>query len=811
MALKTKQAKEMPRHGAADTGDPGGFLPTGWLIGSYLILAVVFFLPALMPGTMIYGSDHLGEAYFSEKFATDRLAAGELPKWNPYIFGGLPFFANAMDTYYPITVLLRLVGVPTYHLPLFIFILQSFLAGVGTFLLVRELGGRTFAAYLAGLAFMFSGYTISFILGGHDGRMIVATLAPLFFFAIHRAVRTGGLRWYVLAGVVLGGAHLSNQIQSTYYLLLAGLLWFAFLLWHLHAARPARTLANRLGGSVLALAIGFSMVAVNYLPFAAYIAHSPRGGEGGRGYEFATSWSMPPVELVGIAVPERIGIRDAYWGANPFKLHTEYVGALALLALVLGVYLLRKNRYVWFFLALGIFTLTLSFGGHTPIYRLYYALLPGTAKFRAPSISFFLFTLAVTTIAGLALDRLARLRGELASRSTASRNTASGTLRTVRNIGLAMLGLAVLWGVVAALARPELPLTQPTTLEELRAAKAALNHPAYVAGIWRFTTALAACAIAVWLWLRGTLSMRTAGIALALITVVDLWVIDKRFFETIPTPDVTLAADDIARFLSSRPGPFRVMVLPDLPQDNYLTLFGIELVGGQHANALQSYNEFLGEGEQTYTDYHNMNRPAFLALANARYLVTTRRIEAPFLKPVYEGRVRDGRTAVVYENSAVLPRAFLAARATRVDSPDGALERMQAPDFDPGREVVLYEEPPLVTTADTAAAGTARIVRYDPSDVEVAVRADRPAYLVLTDNDYDGWTATVDGEPAPVLRADHTFRAVPVPAGEHAVRFHFDPPLLAAGFMISAGVWALLAVYGLGLAIQAWRRRAARA
>ncbi len=811
MALKTKKSGR-----AADAARPASegadaFFTTGWLIGSYLFLAVLFFLPAMMPGTMIYGSDHLGEAYYSELFASERLAAGELPKWNPYLYGGVPFFANAMDTYYPATVLARLVGVPTHHLPLFNFVVQLFLAGLGTYLLVRELGGRRVAAYLAGLAYMFSGYTVSFILGGHDGRMIVATLAPLLLFAIHRSVRTGALRWYVLAGVVLGGAHLSNQIQSTYYLMLAGLLWFGFLLWHLGVARPARSLANRLGGAALAIGIGFALAAINYVPFLSYVEHSPRGGEGGRGYEYATSWSMPPAELAGLAVPERIGVLDAYWGANPFKLHTEYVGGLALIALVVGVYLLRRSRYLWFFLGLGAFALTMSFGGHTPLYRLYYALLPGVARFRAPSIAFYLAVLAIVVIAGLAIDRLGSLRAERSVARRGKTAAARDPLRTAARIGLTAVGLAVLWGLAVALFRPAMPVVQPTTPDALAAARAALNHPAYMAGVWRFALFFGLGATGLWLWVRGRLSTRAFGLLLALVTVADLWIIDRNFFRTVPDPEVTVAADEVATFLAAQPKPFRVFDLYQ-PQDNYLNRFGIELVAGHHPNMLQRYAEFLGAGESSYTDFHNvLGDPRFLALSNARYLVTGRRVDAPFLTPVFEGRTRSGGTAVVYEYPDVLPRAYLVPTAIRAPDGDAVIERMRAPDFDPARQVVLEEEPPIASADPTAFAGEARVLRHEPSEVEVAVRASDPAYLVLTDNHYDGWTATVDGEPARVLRANHAFRAVPVPAGDHTVRFRFEPRPMRAGFLISAATWLLIAVYGAGLAVTAGLRKRARA
>jgi len=74
--------------------------------------------------------------------------------------------------------------------------------------------------------------------------------------------------------------------------------------------------------------------------------------------------------------------------------------------------------------------------------------------------------------------------------------------------------------------------------------------------------------------------------------------------------------------------------------------------------------------------------------------------------------------------------------------------------------------------------------------------------LILSEVDYPGWRATVDGTPARLVRADYLLRALCVPAGEHQVVLVYDPPLLKLGLAIT-GLTLLLIV---GVAIQAAKR-----
>jgi uncharacterized membrane protein YfhO len=87
-----------------------------------------------------------------------------------------------------------------------------------------------------------------------------------------------------------------------------------------------------------------------------------------------------------------------------------------------------------------------------------------------------------------------------------------------------------------------------------------------------------------------------------------------------------------------------------------------------------------------------------------------------------------------------------------------------------------------------------RIVASAPDHVRVEAQLDRPAFVVLVETYDPGWRATVDGAPAPLLRANGAFRAVHVPAGSHVVEFLYRPSSVLVGGAVS--LTALLALAG---------------
>lgn len=146
----------------------------------------------------------------------------------------------------------------------------------------------------------------------------------------------------------------------------------------------------------------------------------------------------------------------------------------------------------------------------------------------------------------------------------------------------------------------------------------------------------------------------------------------------------------------------------------------------------------------------------------------------------------DPRSARVYVNERALPRARLEHAVRVARSPEDALALTNAAPLD---GVILEDAPATDDAAAAPCAGAAGdradLVHDAPEDVRVRTHSDCASYLVLSDTLLPGWTATVDGAPAPILAADFAFRAVRLPAGEHEVAFTYAAPGLRAGAVAS--------------------------
>jgi hypothetical protein len=149
----------------------------------------------------------------------------------------------------------------------------------------------------------------------------------------------------------------------------------------------------------------------------------------------------------------------------------------------------------------------------------------------------------------------------------------------------------------------------------------------------------------------------------------------------------------------------------------------------------------------------------------------------------------------ILEFTGALSKASLFSRWEVIEDPAHLLERLVDPGFDPAGTVLLETDPwPGATLAEgDRAAGVVAFESYAPKHLRISVEASAPSVLLLNDKHHPDWQASLDGQPAEILRANFLMRGLAVPPGRHLVEFRYRPSV-ATWYVSLAAVLA-----GLGL------------
>lgn len=748
------------------------------IIAIFAFLTIILFRePFFNPSLMLYGTDTMSGGVFSRSFYANFWATYHtMPLWEPYIHGGMPFVDGMHgDIFYPTTILKFFLPV-TYAMSLKL-ILHVFLAGVFMFYFLRGLNLRVEVSFLGGLLYMFSPCLVSLVYPGHDGKMFVMALTPLAFLFLHRACKSGRLIHFLLFSLVFALLILSAHMQMAYFACWGLGLFFLFQIWNLYR-KGNRKIVKYIAYFVISIILGLSISMIQLLsPYLYLKTHSMRTmhTDAKGGYEYASSWSMNLEEAGSEIVPEFSGDNihtqgNFYWGRNPFKLNSEYIGLFALfLAVVTIIY--RRNPLIWFFTGLGALAFIYALGGTTPFFRIFYHLVPGVKSFRGPSMINFLFCFSAVTIAMLGLENFFKLKD---TPDEANKFLKIALIFAIAYSGLTilvtLLGKSFFDGWIAILYSG----IEPAKRFGVGGAKSPLesNIPRIISGLWISTSLLWLGYGVLRLHLKGVLKEGLVVGALAVIALVDLFRFDSRFINVVD-PNQYYRKSSVVDFLQERQKeePFRVFMLPKTYQDNYLALYGIEEVSltAMHGNHLRIYDEFVGRHERD----PNLTHPNFLNLLNVKYLLSPSRLNTPWTKQVFEAE-----GIYVYQNLDCLPRAF-PIYSWEVEKDEAKiLSHLKDSQFDVRQKIFLAQAPPNVPL-DTVEIPSDRIIPakvYDNriNNFKVDVEMQKSGFLLLSENYYPAWKAYVDGKQIKIYRANYLFRAVYLDKGEHEVRFVFD-------------------------------------
>jgi hypothetical protein len=809
-------------------------LKSRWLpLGLFGLVTIVLFRDFVFSDAMLVGLDTEGLGYTARAFYADALGRGNFPGWNPFILGGTPFLASLAggDSLYPLSAPLLLV-METYRALGWKLVLHVFLAGAGMYGWARALGVGRWAATIAGLGYLVAPHFVTLVFPAHDGKMFVVALTPWLFWAVHAWFRSGRLTAWAGIGVVVALVTLTTHFQMAYFLFLATGAYGVFLAFapdgdssvtsqEAEASGPAGTLGSRRTSVARFIAffaasvVGVGLAAPQFLPALDYITSDSRrtatttAASPEENKLYAASYSLHPEEAMSLLIPEFIGSSalqadwgaGTYWGRNPIKFNHEYLGLVLLLLAAVGFVAIHARRLRWFFLGMGGLAFLYALGANTPVWHVAYAVLPGVSLFRAASMAIFLTAFAVATLAAFGADRLLSAaegegpgsRGEMKVLWTGA--GLAGLLFVLAASG----SLQSIW---TSTIHPSIPAQQAATLAALgefitRGALVALLLALGTAGLGWAAMNRKAPAAAVF-----------GG--LAFLVVVDGARVDDSFLLTKPF-DAFGTATPMEQFIADKVDiepPFRVLDMRGLNGDVRASMFGVELTWGHHPNDLARYRDLIGAAGGGVPNNLLLSEN-ILRLTNTRYVLwpsaqlgdPAQQNVASLANSVVEtaSELSDGRAYETLYRVDDLPRARLVGEV-RVAPDAQAVEALANPTF-PIDRMVVSPEALDVELGTGAPLGGVEWVERLVDEKTLRVTTDRPALLVVAENWYGGWQASVNGEPAEVHRVNVTQQAVAVPEGaSEVVLVHRDADVRRGAVVSLLSGLLLFAVAGAGVA-----------
>ena len=696
------------------------------------------------------------------EFAARMLRQGTLPLWNPYQLSGTPYLAtqhpgilyppNWLILFWSVPVVMRVLTLAHYAL-----------AMGGAYWCARAFGCSRAAALLAGTSYAFSGRLSGIGVVTNPTVLVSVAWLPWQLGLTRAVLRAHCAEWQWLACALAVAMSMTVLGGHPQYALLSAQLCGAYALAHVawrargNGTRGLLGLMARLG---LAAAVAVGVSAIQLLPTVELMLRSTRRAgvleslSGNNPFAFL----LPPEQLLRnllFPIPGEFGLAGA-----------AYMGTAVVVLAAVPLFWRGTRRRSVFLAGTAAIAALIALGDHTPLYS-WYLHLPGSGLFRVPQRVILVATLCVALLGALGATVLSR-------RSSSPRGN---------NRWIAI-------GVMPLLTWLALQWISP-----------GWQGPSGASVIKLYAPLLMAVGMATMLcWYPRRMGRQALVLLIAALSVYESYH-GMQLLLPVPAnhPDALQVPRQAAAIIRERQGfartfaPNRVeyATVPHVPPKLGM-LTSLWLISDDEPLIDARYARLLGYlmsdprrpdaalmGELRVDDVAPRQWP-LLRLLGVGFVLVRRdaHIGVPGLKQLYSDDLYD-----VHVLDQPLPRAYV-ARAVRVTStPEAALHAVvHETDFILGGGAVV--EQPLVIGADSD--GSVDITDYAAHQVGLHVRLSQPGLVVLQDQFDPYWTATVDGQPTAIVRANYVFRGVVVAAGEHVVRFVYRPILFYVGAALSA-------------------------
>jgi len=789
----------------------------------FLFVTIVFFSPVFFDNKVIDQADIQQFRGASKSILDHREATGQEPLWAPSVFSGMP--AYLLSVYWGDAPLRWLKRIMTLFLPHGIG--NIFLAFICYYILLLSFRVRPFLAIAGALAFGLCSYLIIGLSVGHNSRIGAIAVMPLVMAGIHLVFSNKKILGF---GVTIIGLALhlrENHLQITYYLVLIVVVYGLIRLIEAVRVQMIGGLIKKIGILVVAAVIGAGTFFGPFWSITEYTSYSTRGpaelappgtSESGLTKEYAFAYKYGIWEPMTLLIPQFYGgtsgrffasdpesesynalvssgnqaminqlanYTSAYWGPQSYTAGPYYAGAIIIFLFAIGI-LFAKRKYVWWLVSLSALSLMLSWGDSFASFNYFmFDYLPGYNKFRSVSFGLVIILFAMPLLGFMGLEKLL---------SQAVDRVAKKKMLIAFSVTGGLCLLLLLFAGMFDFTREfesELPDWFTSALAEDRK------------GLFRadaFRSFVFISLIFVVLYFDLARKLPVAFYAfLILITVVDLVVVDKRYFTEsnfIRKRDRSFLAETEAdKEILKDKSYYRVYNLNN-PFSEARTSYYHRSIGGYHGAKIRRYQEF----------YDSCLVPQTQAMIDElrQGIVDFRKFGGMNMLNVKYVTFGPERNNVVLNRDSNGP-AWFVQKIVAVNSP--AEELKTTCGSDTRTTAVIDGKKFSIPEISYDSAGSITLSDHKANYLKFESKSSAAGLAVFSEIYYPGWVVTIDGKEATVLRANYILRALEIPAGNHIIEMKFEPRLFVVGNKVTTASTWLAVVILLGSIILTLREK----
>lgn len=820
------------------------YWPDVLVVVLFAVISFAYFFPADLDGRILYRHDASAGRGAGQEVSEYHERTGKVSRWTNATFSGMPTYQTAPS--YQSTGVLNQV-MKAYHLWLPENVWYVFAYLLGFYILLRAFDFRWHLAALGAIVWAFSSYFFIIIAAGHIWKVMALAYLPPLIAGLVWAYRGKLLRGFCVTALFSAFEIDANHVQMTYYYLFV--IAAMVIAYGVDAVRRGqwKGFLRATGVCAAGALIGVLLNLSNLYHTWQYAQESMRGKSelvkknvtnqtsSGLDRDYITQWSYGIDETWTLLVPNAKGGASVplatnakamekadpnfmqiyqqmgqYWGDQPGTSGPVYVGAFVLMLFVLGLFIV-KGPMKWALLGATVLSILLSWGHNfMPFTDFFLDYVPMYSKFRTVASILVIAEFTIPLLAMLALKRLVD-EPDLMGKQMRWVYVSFGLTGGIALL-FALMPTVFFSDFISTAELEALKGIPADYLAPLESNLRSIREGIFVADCWRSFWIIAIGMALLLLYRYRKLKDEYMVGAMVLLCLIDMWQVNKRylndsmFVEKSAREQAQPMSETDRLILRDKDLDYRVLNLASNTFNENETSYYHKSIGGYHAAKLRRYQDLIDnyivpEMQQLMSALAKAGGDMTKVKGDSIFPVLNMLNAKYFIVPL-----QDNKTVPI-QNPYVLGNAWFVDKLNYVNNANQELEALGKLNLrheavaDARFKAVLGEATPQDSTS------VVKLTAYAPNQLTYEVKSATGGAMVFSEIYYPEWTATVDGKPVEIGRADYVLRALKVDKGQHQVVLTFDPKSVKQTEIVAYAAYVVLLLVVLFGLYAEWKRK----